>query len=125
MGPCRDKYLPFPEETPPESMQQMGQNVPRDNQSQSRPGSLNLTTSRHFGTIARRKYPAHIREGSPALANQKTTAVERYRRPRGQHPRPRRDIDEKTVEQLPEYLEFHESTHSYVQLQIPGPGCCS
>ena len=42
------------------------------------------------------------------MANQQTTAVDRYRRPRGQHPRPRRDIDEKTVEQLPEYLESHE-----------------
>ena len=42
------------------------------------------------------------------MANQQTTAVERYRRPRGQHPRRRRDIDEKTVEQLPEYLEALE-----------------
>ena len=42
------------------------------------------------------------------MASQQTTAVERYRRPRGQHPRPRRDVDEKTVEQLPEYLEAHE-----------------
>ena len=41
-------------------------------------------------------------------ATQQTTAVERYRRPKGQHPRSRRDIDEKTVEQLPEYLESHE-----------------
>ena len=41
-------------------------------------------------------------------ATQQTTAVERYRRPKGQHPRSRRDIDEKTVEQLPEYLEAHE-----------------
>ena len=43
------------------------------------------------------------------MATQQTTAVERYRRPKGQHPRPRRDIDEKTVEQLPEYLEAHET----------------
>ena len=42
------------------------------------------------------------------MADQQTTAVERYRRPRGQHPRARRDVDEKTVEQLPEYLEAHE-----------------
>ena len=42
------------------------------------------------------------------MATQQTTAVERYRRPRGQHPRPRRDIDEKAVEQLPEYLDAHE-----------------
>ena len=28
--------------------------------------------------------------------------------PQGQHPRPHRDVDEKTVEQLPEYLEAHE-----------------
>ena len=49
-----------------------------------------------------------MREGSPALATQQTTAVDRYRRPRGQHPRPRRDVDEKTVEQLPEYLDAHE-----------------
>ena len=42
------------------------------------------------------------------MATQQTTAVERYRRPKGQHPRRRRDIDEKTVEQLPEYLEAHE-----------------
>ncbi len=49
-----------------------------------------------------------MREGSPALATQQTTAVDRYRRPRGQHPRPRRDVEKKTVEQLPEYLEAHE-----------------
>ena len=43
------------------------------------------------------------------MATQQTTAVERYRRPRGQHPRPRRDVDDKkTAEQLPEYLEAHE-----------------
>ena len=42
------------------------------------------------------------------MATQQTTAVERYRRLRGQHPRPRRDVDEKTAEQLPEYLEAHE-----------------
>ena len=42
------------------------------------------------------------------MATQQTTAVERYRRPRGQHPRPRRDVEEKTVEHLPEYLEAHE-----------------
>ena len=35
-----------------------------------------------------------MREGSPGLATQ--------------HPTSRRDIDEKTVEQLPEYLEAHE-----------------
>ena len=28
--------------------------------------------------------------------------------PRGQHPKPRRDVEEKTAEQLPEYLEAHE-----------------
>ena len=50
-----------------------------------------------------------MREGNAALATQQTTAVERYRRPRGQHPRPRRDVDDKkTAEQLPEYLEAHE-----------------
>ena len=37
-----------------------------------------------------------------------TTAVEHYRRPRGQHPRPRRDVDEKTAGQIPEYREAHE-----------------
>ena len=42
------------------------------------------------------------------MASQQTTAVDRYRRPRGQHPRPRRDVDEKTAEQLPEYVEAHE-----------------
>ena len=42
------------------------------------------------------------------MATQQTTAVDLYRRPRGQHPRPRRDVDEKTVEQLPEYLDAHE-----------------
>ena len=42
------------------------------------------------------------------MATQQTTVVERYRRPRGQHPRLLRDIDEKTAEQLPEYLEAHE-----------------
>ena len=42
------------------------------------------------------------------MATQQTTAVERYRRPGGQHPRPRRDVDEKTAEQLPEDLEAHE-----------------
>ena len=42
------------------------------------------------------------------MATQQTAAVERYRRPRGQHPTPRRDIDEKIAEQLPEYLESHE-----------------
>ena len=42
------------------------------------------------------------------MATQQTTAVERYRRPRGQHPRLPRDVDEKTAEQLPEYLEAHE-----------------
>ena len=50
----------------------------------------------------------HFREGIPTLADHQTTAVERYRRPRGQHLRPRRDISEKTVEQLPEYVEAHE-----------------
>ena len=49
-----------------------------------------------------------MREGSPALATQQTTAVERYRCPRGQHPRLPRDVDEKTVGQFPEYLEAHE-----------------
>ena len=42
------------------------------------------------------------------MADQKTTTVERYRRPRGHYPRPRGDIGEKTVEQLSEYLEAHE-----------------
>ena len=42
------------------------------------------------------------------MATQQTTAVDRYRRPRGQHPRLPRDVEEKTVEQLPEYLEAHE-----------------
>ena len=50
-----------------------------------------------------------MREGSPALATQQTTAVDRYRRPQGaaSQATPRR-IDEKTAEQLPEYLEAHE-----------------
>ena len=39
------------------------------------------------------------------MATQQTIAVERYRRPRGQHPRPRHDVEKKTVGQLLEYLE--------------------
>ena len=42
------------------------------------------------------------------MAPEQTTSVERYRRPRGQHPRSRRDAGEKNAEQLPEYLEAHE-----------------
>ena len=42
------------------------------------------------------------------MATQQTTAVERYRRLKGQHPRPRRDAEEKAAEQLPEYLVAHE-----------------
>ena len=42
------------------------------------------------------------------MATQQTTTVERYRRPNGQHPKPRRDQQEKAAEQLPEYLEAHE-----------------
>ena len=42
------------------------------------------------------------------MADQQTTAVEHYRRPRGQHPRLPRDVDERTVAQLPEYLGAHE-----------------
>ena len=42
------------------------------------------------------------------MTTQQTTAVERYRRPRGQHPKPRRDPQEKSARQLPEYLEAHE-----------------
>ena len=43
------------------------------------------------------------------MATEQTTAVDRYRRPRGQHPRRRRDIEEKTAEQLPEYLARFDS----------------
>ena len=42
------------------------------------------------------------------MTTQQNTAVERYRRPRGQYPRLLRDVDEKTAEQLPECLEAHE-----------------
>ena len=42
------------------------------------------------------------------MTTQQTTAVERYRRPKGQHPKPRRDPQEKSARQLPEYLEAHE-----------------
>lgn len=42
------------------------------------------------------------------MTTQETTAVERCRRARGQHPKPRRDLEEKAVDQLPEYLEAHE-----------------
>ena len=42
------------------------------------------------------------------MTTQQTTAVERYRRPRGQHLKPRRDPQEKSARQLPEYLEAHE-----------------
>ena len=49
------------------------------------------------------------------MATQQTAAVERYRRPRGRHPRPRPDIDKKTVEHLPEYLEAREQR----QLLLP------
>ena len=42
------------------------------------------------------------------MTTQQTTAVERYRRPRGQHPKPRRDLREKPPRKLPEYLEAHE-----------------
>ena len=45
---------------------------------------------------------------SPTLATKQTTSVERYRRPRGQHPRARRGVEEKSAEQLPEYLEAQE-----------------
>ena len=42
------------------------------------------------------------------MTTQQTVTIERYRRPRGQHPKPQRDVEEKTAEQLPEYLEAHE-----------------
>ena len=42
------------------------------------------------------------------MITQQTAAVERYRRPRGQHPKPRRDPQEKSARQLPEYLEAHQ-----------------
>ena len=37
-----------------------------------------------------------------------TATVERYRRPRGQHPKPRTDAGERLTMTLPEYLEHHE-----------------
>ena len=55
-------------------------------------------------TLSRR----HSGGRSADLTTQQTTAVERYRRPRGQHPKPRRDPQEKSARQLPEYLEAHE-----------------
>ena len=42
------------------------------------------------------------------MTTQQTVTIERYRRPRGQHPKPQRDVEEKTAEQLPENLEAHE-----------------
>ena len=42
------------------------------------------------------------------MATQQTATVERYRRPRGQHRKPRRDQQEQEAEQLPENLEAHE-----------------
>ena len=37
-----------------------------------------------------------------------TVAVDRHRRPRGQHPKPRTDAGEEPTKTLPEYLEHHE-----------------
>ena len=37
-----------------------------------------------------------------------TATVERYRRPRGQHPKPRTDAGDRPTKTLPEYLEHHE-----------------
>ena len=37
-----------------------------------------------------------------------TATVERYRRPRGQHPKPGTDAGERPTKTLPEYLEHHE-----------------
>ena len=38
-----------------------------------------------------------------------TATVERYRRPRGQHPNPRREPGKESTRALPEYLEHHEA----------------
>lgn len=40
--------------------------------------------------------------------NQAIALVPRTRRPRGQHPKPRRDVQGSAAQQLPEYLELHE-----------------
>ena len=59
------------------------------------------------------------------MAIQLTTAVERYRRPRGQLPKPRPGPQEKSSDQLPEYLEAHEVDALIRAAPHPGRSCCS